>query len=264
MNNLYIIKCGGHFVGEKPWITPFLSAVKKLVEEGSFIVIVHGGGPQADDLARKLKVPVKKIKGRRVTDLDTLQIVKMTYAGLINTDLVALCVGSGIAAIGISGVNSKLAEVVKRPKKLGIDFGYVGDIKNINKKLLQLLLENGYVPIISSLGVDKSGQVFNINADGLAVHIASSLQAKKLIFISDVEGVKEDKTQGKFLRNLTLSKAKELISKGIISGGMIPKIENSYLALEKGIKKVQILGPLKTQTQWKKAILNHMFGTVIA
>lgn len=263
MNKLYVIKCGGHFVAEKQWIVPFLSMVKNLVEKGNFVIIIHGGGPQADDLSHKLKVPIKKINGKRVTDFQTLQIAKMTYAGLINTDLVAFCISKGIQAIGISGVDSKLAEVVKRPKIKGVDFGYVGDIKKINKKLLQLLLENGYVPVVSSLGVDYTGQVFNINADSLAANIAAALKASKLIFISDVAGVAQDKKQGKFLRNLSLNKARELISKRVITGGMIPKVEGAYLALEKGVECIQILGPLKSKKEWEDAILNDKFGTAL-
>lgn len=263
MSKLYIIKCGGRFVMEKQAVASFLLLVKELVEKGDFVIIIHGGGPQADDLAHKLKVPIKKVNGKRITDFSTLQIAKMTYAGLINTDLVSLCIGKRIQAIGISGVNSKLAEVVRRPKILGVDFGYVGDIKKINKKLLQLLLENGYVPVISSLGVDAAGQVFNINADNLAAHIASSLKAQKLIFISDVQGVAEDKKQKTFLRNLTLNKARELIAKGVIDKGMIPKVESAYLALEKGVECVQILGPLKTKKEWTDAILNDKFGTAL-
>lgn len=233
------------------------------MEKGNFVVIIHGGGPQADDLSRKLKVPIKQINDKRITDFQTLQIVKMTYAGLINTDLVSLCISKGIQAIGISGVSSKLAEVVKRPKTLGVDFGYVGDIRKINKKLLQLFLENGYVPVVSCLGVDTSGQVFNINADSLAAHIAAALKASKLIFISDVAGVAQDKKQRKFLQNLSRSKTRELISKGVITGGMIPKVESSYLALEKGVECVQILGPLKTKKEWEDAILNDRFGTIL-
>lgn len=263
MSKLYVIKCGGSFVAEKQCIEPFLSMVKGLVEKGKFIVIIHGGGPQADELAHKLKIPVKKVNGKRVTDFQTLQIAKMIYAGLINTDLVSLCIGKGIQAVGISGVNSKLAEVTKRPKIQGIDFGYVGDIKKINKKLLQLLLENGYVPVVSCLGVDTSGQVFNINADSLAANIAAVFRANKLIFISDVAGVAQDKKQGKFLRNLPRSKASELISKGVITGGMIPKVESAYLALEKGVECVQILGPLKTKKEWEDAILRKKYGTII-
>lgn len=263
MNNVYVIKCGGRFVAAKQWIAPFLSMVKNLVEKGNFVVIIHGGGPQADDLSRKLKVPIKKINGKRITDFQTLQIAKMIYAGLINTDLVSLCIGKGIQAVGISGVDGKLAEVTKRPKIKGVDFGYVGDIKKINKKLLQLLLENGYVPVVSCLGVDTSGQVFNINADSLAANIAVSLKASKLIFISDVAGVAQDKKQGKFLQNLSRSKARELISKGIITDGMIPKIENAYLALKKNIENVQILGPLKTKKEWEDAILRKKYGTII-
>lgn len=263
MNNIYIIKCGGNFVMKKQWVEPFLLVVKKLVETGKLIVIIHGGGPQADKLAHKLKVPIKKVDGKRITDLQTLQIAKMTYAGLINTDLVSLCVSKNIQAVGISGVSSKIAEAIKRPKIQGVDFGYVGDIKKINKKLLMLLLENGYVPVISCLGVSTSGQVFNINADRLAANIAAAFKASKLIFISDVAGVAQDKKQGKFLRNLPRGKALALISKGIITGGMVPKIENAYLALEEGVECVQILGPLKTKKEWADAILNNKSGTVL-
>lgn len=263
MNKLYVIKCGGNFVSEKQWITPFLSTIKTLVAKGKLVIIIHGGGPQADDLANNLKIPIKKVNGKRITDFQTLQIAKMIYAGLINTDLLSLCVGEGINAIGISGVSSKLAEVVRRPKTQGIDFGFVGDIKKINKKLLLLLLENGYVPVVSCLGVDNSGQVFNINADSLAANIALAFKANKLIFISDVAGVYQDRNQEKFLRKLSLNKSQELISKKIITGGMIPKIENALLALKKGVKSVQILGPLKTKKEYKDAVLSDKFGTVI-
>lgn len=263
MNKLYIFKCGGHFVAEKQWVTPFLSVVKKLINKGNLVVIIHGGGPQADDLSEKLKVPIKKINGKRVTDFQTLQIAKMTYAGLINTDLISLCISQGIQAVGISGVSGKLAEVTKRPKTKGIDYGYVGDIKKINKTLLQLLLENDYVPVIPSLGVDTSGHVFNINADNLAANIAISLKAKKLIFITDVEGVAHNQMQRSVLQSLSQNQAHELISKGVITGGMIPKVENAYSALEKGIESVQILGPLKTEKEWAGAILNDKFGTTL-
>lgn len=273
MNNLYVIKCGGSFAMQKHSIIPFLEVVKKLVEKNNFVVIVHGGGPQADDLAHKLQVPVKKINGKRITDFQTLQITKMVYAGLVNTDLVSYCVSQDIQAVGISGVSSKLIEVVKRPKVQVkntytggmelVDFGYVGDIKKVNKKLLQTIFKNGYIPIISCLGVDSSGQVLNINADSLAAHIAVALKAKKLIFISDVKGVAEDKNKVNILRNLSFAKANELISNGIINGGMIPKIENSYIALGKDVENVQILGPLETKKDWQDAILFEKFGTVI-
>lgn len=273
MNNLYVIKCGGSFAMQKHSIMAFLEVVKKLVEKNNFVVIVHGGGPQADDLAHKLQIPVKKINGKRITDFQTLQITKMAYAGLVNTDLVSFCVSQDIQAVGISGVSGKLIEVVKRPKVQVkntvtgdmelVDFGYVGDIKKVNKKMLQMIFKNGYIPIISCLGVDGSGQVFNVNADRLAANIAMSFKAKKLIFISDVQGIAEDKNKVNILRNLSFAKANELISNGVINGGMIPKIENSYIALGKDVENVQILGPLKTKKDWQDAILYEKFGTVI-
>lgn len=273
MTNLYVLKCGGNFVIQPKWIKPLLETVKELLEKDASFIIIHGGGIQADNLSHQLKIPIKKINGRRITDARTLQAIKMVYAGLINTDLVASCISYKIPAVGISGVSNKIAEVVKRPKvKIkntatgiveNVDFGYVGDIKKINIKLLQLLLNSGYVPIISCLGVDTKGQVLNINADGLAANIATALRAKKLIYISDIQGIAQDKEKAKFLQQLSFDKAKKLIAEGIITGGMIPKIETSFTALEKNVEYIQILGPLKNKTDWKKAILNNKFGTII-
>lgn len=273
MSDLYVIKCGGNFVAETSWITPLLETIKELQSKDSAFVIVHGGGIQADNLSKQLKIPTKKINGRRITDFETLRIIKMVYAGLINTDLVASCISHNIAAVGISGVSDKLAEVAKRPKVRlkntatgateDVDFGYVGDIKKINAQLLQLLISNNFVPVIACLGTDTKGIVLNINADGLAANIATELHAKKLIFISDIPGVAKDDKKANFLRHLFFDKAKKLIDDGVIAGGMIPKIENSFAALKKNVEYVQIIGPLKNKSDWKKAILNNEFGTII-
>lgn len=273
MNNIYVIKCGGSFVMNKHWLEPFLLELKSITKKGYSIILVHGGGPQADDLANKLKIPIKKIQGKRITDLQTLQIAKMVYVGLTNTDFVSACINNGIQAVGISGVSGKLIEVSKRPKKeiknseTGktelVDFGYVGDIKTVNKQLLLLLLQSNYIPVISCLGVDISGQVFNINADSLAVHVAIAMEAKKLIYITDVEGVAQNRMKTSFLKSISMSQAQEFIDQGIITGGMIPKIDNSSLALQNKIKTVHILGPLKTKKDWKKALINENFGTLI-
>ncbi len=273
MSNLYVIKCGGNFVMQSKRVSPLLGTVRELLSKDISFLIIHGGGIQADNLSHQLKIPVKKINGRRITDLETLQIIKMVYAGLINTDLVASCINHQIPAVGISGVSNKLAEVVRRPKVRikntatgiieNVDFGYVGDFKKINTELLQLLLNNGYVPVVSCLGVDTAGMVLNINADGLATNIAIALNAKKLIYVSDIQGVAQDKERAKFLRHLSFDKARKLIADGIIAGGMIPKIESSFAVLEKNVEYVQIVGPLKNKADWKNAILNDKFGTII-
>lgn len=274
MANLYVIKCGGNFVMQSKWVTPLLEIVKELLEKNASFVIIHGGGIQADNLSHQLKIPIKKINGRRITNFETLQIIKMIYAGLINTDLVSSCISYKIPAVGISGVSNKIAEVVRRPKIRvkntatgiieNVDFGHVGDIKKINIELLQLLLNNGYVPVVSCLGVDTAGQVLNINADGLAASVATALRAKKLIYVSDIQGVAQDKGKVKFLRHLSFDKARKLIAKGVIAEGMIPKIENSFAVLERNVEYVQIVGPLKTKIDWRDAILSEKFGTIIA
>ena len=198
-SNIWIIKLGGQFLLNITWVDSLMKALKIIIDQKNAVVIVHGGGPQADEVQNKLKIPIKKINGRRITDKATLEAVKMVYAGSINTDLVAIAVKFQVQAVGLTGADAKLAEVVKRPlKKImnyktgkfeSIDFGYVGDIKTVNNELLECLLAKNFVPVLASLGVDNQGHILNINADSLATAIACSLCAERLIFISDVKGI---------------------------------------------------------------------------
>ena len=186
----------------------------------------------------------------------------MVYKGLLNTDLVSLCQKFKIPAVGISGVDGKVAEVIKRPLTNNIDFGYVGDIKKINGDLISTLLMNGYVPVIACLGINNDGQVFNINADTLATQIALALKTNKLVFITDVLGVSE---QGNSypMKTLKIDKATRMIKNGTIIKGMIPKIENIKSAVENGIKNILIVGGLNKTTKWVNAIEHNSYGTII-
>ncbi len=271
--NIWVIKLGGQLLLRKIWIRPLMEAIKLLLDKGNQVIIVHGGGPQADNIQKKLGIPIKKINGRRITDEETLAVVKMVYKGVINTDLVALAVSNHIPAIGISGVDANLVQVTKRPIKQiinqitgiteEIDWGFVGDITSINKDLLENLLVKKYVPVIASLGIDDKGQIYNINADSLATAIACQISASKLIFITDVNGIFKHKDSTQILQRLTLKQANKMIKDKKITDGMIPKIENVEIALKNGIESILIVGKLEKDTQWLDAFIKQSYGTVI-
>lgn len=203
MKNIIVIKIGGSLIKQVNMLEPLIMAIKQLIDQRIKFVIVHGGGIQADLLSKKLGIPINKISGKRITDKETLSVVKMVCKGLLNTDFVSLCQKFKIPAVGISGVDGKIAEVTKKPLINGVDFGFVGEIKKINSDLINILLKKNYLPVITCLGIDDDGQVFNINADTLTTEIALKLNADKLIFITDVEGVSENKNN-KYLKKLSI------------------------------------------------------------
>src|SRR5207248_9479385 len=186
------------------------------------VCVVHGGGKQLSDLAQKMGVEQTIIEGRRVTDDETLEMAKMIFAGKINTDILAALRQRGVEAVGLSGVDGNIVHAERRPPKEivnretgareQVDFGNVGDVVEINARLLTVLLEHGYLPVISSLGADAEGKVFNINADTIAAAIAIQLKAEKLVLLSDVDGIflhpGEPQTK---LSRLTANEAKALI-----------------------------------------------------
>ncbi len=262
MKKIIVIKIGGSLIKHAVMLEPLIMALKQLMNQGMKFIIVHGGGPQADELNQKLNIPIKKVNGRRITDSQTLLTVKMIYKGLLNTDLVALCEKNVIPSVGISGVDGKIAEVSKRPLINGVDFGFVGNIKKINDDLINILLGKNYLPIIACLAIDSSGQVFNINADTLATKIALKLKVDKLIFATDIAGISKNKNN-KYIKQLSIDKAEKMIKKGMITDGMIPKIENIKKAIIGGINQITIVGGLQDKTKWISAIKNNSYGTII-
>lgn len=264
---IWIIKMGGQALVNKAQIDSLMSAIKTLIHMGVFIVVVHGGGPQADEMQQKLGIPVKKINGRRITDKETLKVVKMVYAGSINKDLVSCAVKHHIPAVGISGIDAQLALVSKKPIQhvlaKSVDFGYVGDIESIQAGILNVLLSNNYLPIIACLGIDDAGEIFNINADTLATSIACEMHAEKLIFITDVNGIAAYKGSTEYFTKLSLVEAKNMIKNGNITDGMIPKIENIEIAIHNGLQSVQLVGGLSNTHQWVDAFQKQKYGTII-
>src|SRR6201988_948513 len=230
----FVVKLSGKVTENKDNLTSLTEELALLHQVGIRICVVHGGGKQLSDLALKLGIEQTIIEGRRVTDDATLEMAKMIFAGKINTDILASLRHRGIEAVGLSGVDGSIVQAEKRPPreilnretgvKDKIDFGHVGDVVQINARLLTVLLDHGYLPVISSLGADDEGMVFNINADTIAAEIAVQLQAEKLVLLSDVDGLfltaGDPNTK---VSRITATEAGELISSGAASGGMIPK-----------------------------------------
>lgn len=205
---------------------------------GVKVVLVHGGGPEMSDLMTKLGKKPEFINGLRVTDKETVDIAQMVLAGKINKSLVNFLGMIGGKAMGISGIDGKLIEA----KMKNVELGYVGDITKINIQPVSDLLEKGYIPVISTIGCDNEGNVYNINGDTAAAHIAGALKAKRLIMLTDIEGILKNKDDpSTLISELTVSEAKSLFNNGTISGGMVPKVECCIEAIEHGVRKVVIL-----------------------
>src|SRR6188474_3782269 len=221
----FVVKLSGKVTEDHDRLMSLAEELALLHQVGIRICVVHGGGEQLSDLASKLGIEQTIIEGRRVTDDATLEMAKMIFAGKINTDILAALRQRGIEAVGLSGVDGNIVHAEKRPPKEilnretgvrdKVDFGYVGDVVQINARLLTVLLDHGYLPVISSLGADAEGTVFNINADTIAAEIAAQLQAEKLILLSDVDGLylnaKDPSTK---LSRLTADEAEAMINDG--------------------------------------------------
>src|SRR5689334_15549301 len=195
----FVVKFSGKVTEDHERLISLCEELALLHQVGIRVCVIHGGGKQLSDLARKMGVEQTIIEGRRVTDDDTLEMAKMIFAGKINTDILAALRHRGIHAVGLSGIDGNIVHAVKRPPKQiknkvtgkteTIDFGNVGDVLEINTHLLSLLLDADYLPVVSSLGADDEGSVFNINADTIAAEIAIQLKAEKLVLLSDVNGI---------------------------------------------------------------------------
>ena len=205
-------------------------------------VLVHGGGRLATTMAERLGVKTKMIDGRRVTDKETLDIVTMVYGGLVNKQVVAQLQTMGVNAIGLTGADGGWMRSVKRPIKNGIDYGYVGDVKEVNGEHLRMLLDNGLTPVIAPITYSEEGLLLNTNADTVASETATSLAPEvHLTFCFEKAGVLRDADdESSLIPRITRESYKQLLADGIVSGGMIPKIDNAFAAIEHGVQSVRI------------------------
>lgn len=248
----FVVKLSGKITEEHANLISLAEELALLYQVGIRICVVHGGGKQLTELASKMGIEQTIIDGRRVTDDATLEMAKMIFAGKINTDILAALRHRGIEAVGLSGVDGNIVHAERRPPKEvlnretgereQVDFGHVGDVVEINARLLTVLLDHGYLPVVSSLGADAEGMVFNINADTIAAEIAVQLKAEKLILLSDVDGIflRAGDPESKLSR-LTAEEAERLIHEGAATGGMIPKLQGIIELLRRGVRSAHII-----------------------
>lgn len=214
-------------------------ALFKLI--GVNIVLVHGGGPFINKMLDRMNIEPKFIEGLRVTDSDTMEVVEMVLSGKINKEIVNDIQKLGLKATGISGKDGMTLRAEKLMKN-GLDLGYVGSIVDVDTGLIDSLLDSGQIPVVAPVGRDSEGNTYNINADYAAVSIAAALKAQKLVFVTDVRGVMEDvENPDSLISLMSVEQAKDKIEEGIISGGMIPKVECCIDAVESGVETVHII-----------------------
>ncbi len=270
----FVIKFSGKVTEDKDVLASLVEEIALLHQVGIKICVIHGGGKQLSELAKKLGVAQTIIEGRRVTNDDTLDLAKMIFAGKINTEVLAAFRRRGIDSVGLSGIDGNIVNAKKRPPKeildkatgnrQMVDFGNVGDILEINTKLLSILLNDNYLPIVSSLGADSEGAIFNINADTIAAEIAVRLGAEKLILLSDINGIYLDPNdESTKLSQITADEAQEMIETGKATGGMIPKLQSLTKILDLGVKAVHIINGNRRNALLLEIFTDEGTGTML-
>jgi acetylglutamate kinase len=270
----FVVKFSGKVTESKENLASLAEELALLHQVGIRVCVIHGGGKQLTELAKKLGIVQTVIEGRRVTDDDTLELAKMIFRGKINTEILASLRRRSIEAVGLSGIDGGVVKAVRRPpkeilnKETGeietVDFGHVGDIVEVDARLIHLLLENDYLPVISSLGADDHGRIYNINADTIASEIAARLQAEKLILLSDVNGIYlNESDENTKLSRLTASDAQHLIDNGRATGGMIPKLESLIDLLGRGVRSAHIISGTKRNALLSEVFTDEGTGTML-
>jgi acetylglutamate kinase len=269
-----VIKLGGEIAADAEALDSLAQDISLLTHVNVRVVLVHGGGPQATTLSRRLGLEPRLVQGRRVTDEDTLSVAKMVFAGQINVDILSALRRHGVRGVGLSGLDGDILSATRRPptemKDEGtgeiemVDFGHVGDVTDVDPDLLKLLVGSGYVPVVSSLAGDSDGNTLNVNADTVASVLARSLGASKLITLTSVPGLLRDAANPESLvSHLTVAEARELMASGAVVGGMVPKLTTMIEALEGGVEAAVILSGVE-----ESALLLELFtvdgaGTLI-
>ena len=266
-----VVKYGGNAMLNDEIKTKVLQDIVFLQCAGMHPVVVHGGGPEITDMLKKAGKKSEFVSGLRVTDAETVSIAEMALVGKVNTDLVARLNVLGGHAIGLNGKDANLIEAKKHLADVYengevnlVDIGYVGNVEHINTDLINLLLANGYIPVIAPIGVGTEGETYNINADSVAGEVAGALKAEKLLVLTDVKGIYEDyRDENSFISTLTFEKAQELIVRGSIDGGMIPKVKACIVALSGGAQKTHIIDGRKEHTILEEIFSDKGVGTEV-
>lgn len=266
----FVVKIGGELAQDVPRLSRTVGAsVRAFLDAGIKVCLVHGGGPQATELSKRLGLETKQVAGQRVTDDATLEVMKMTLAGQVSVNVASALRLAQVPALCTTGVSAGLVDATRRPPvevaglPQPVDYGLVGDIAHVNVALLETLAERGVVVALGSLAGDVGGRVFNVNADTVATRLAGALRAARLLLVSNVPGVLRDKSDpSSRIPRLTPAEAKAQIASGIIQGGMIPKVEESLAMLEAGIDAIHIVGLAPDRAILDEALEPGSRGTV--
>ena len=255
-----VIKYGGNAMVNYQLKEQVMEDIVLLWLIGVRVVLVHGGGPEINELMNRLGKKPVVVDGLRVTDKETVDIVQMVLAGKVNKTLVNLLEMKGGKAVGLSGMDGRLIECTQKDERLG----YVGEIVNINIEPVEDLLAGNYIPVISTLGCDQAGNTYNINGDTAAAHIAGALNAERLILMTDIAGLLLDKDDpSTLIPQLTVSQARQLQSQGIISGGMIPKVDCCIDAIQAGVKHVVMMDGRVPHSILMELLTDEGAGTMV-
>jgi acetylglutamate kinase len=262
----FVLKISGKVTEDRGILASLAEEIALLHQVGIRVTVVHGGGAQATQLAERLGLETRLINGRRVTDDDTLEVVKMVFAGKISVEILSALRAHHIHAVGVSGIDGNVVLARRRSKKRvvnretgkreTIDFGNVGDVVEVDPRLLTTLLDAGYLPVVSPLAADEAGHVYNVNADAIASALAVEMAAEKLILLSDVPGVLARRGDPESLiSRLTAAEARKLAKSAAVSGGMVAKLEEISRVAEAGVHAVHIVNGNQ-----RNALLSEIFG----
>ena len=258
-NKIIVVKYGGNAMINDELKDAVMGDIVLLSLIGIKVVLVHGGGPEITQMLKQVGKESQFVNGLRVTDKETVDIVQMVLAGKVNKNLVNLLHHKGGNAIGLCGIDGHMIEA----EVLNPELGFVGEITNVNVQPITDLLEKGYIPVISTVGCDKDGNVYNINADTAASKIAGILGAESLISMTDIEGILRDKDDpSTLISKICVEDAPKLVEEGVISGGMIPKVECCIDAIKSGVRKVFIIDGRIPHSILIETLTNEGIGTM--
>lgn len=260
-NKVVVIKYGGNAMISEDMKIDVMRDVVLLSLIGIRVVLVHGGGPEITETLQKMGIESRFINGLRYTDQDTMEVVQMVLAGKINKNLVSLLNQCGGKALGLCGMDGNMIQAQK--KKSEEDLGFVGEVTDVDTDPILTALDNGYIPVVSTIGVDESSQAYNINADTAASKIAAKLNAENLILMTDVKGLLRDsKDESSLIPLVNVSEVPVLVRQGIISGGMIPKVECCVEAVRRGVKRSFIIDGRIRHSILIEMLSNEGIGTM--
>jgi acetylglutamate kinase len=265
-----VIKFGGHAMGDADLSAAFARDVVLLKQSGVNPIVVHGGGPQIANMLKRLELKSEFVHGLRVTDKPTVEVVEMVLAGLINKDIVTAINRQGGKAVGISGKDAnlmiarKITEMADPESNLmkAVDIGYVGDPAEVNPHIVEVISSSDLIPVIAPVGISREGETLNINGDTFASALAARMKAKRLLLLTDVAGVLTG--EGKLIERLSIEEARKLIRDGVITGGMIPKIEGCIEVVEAGVEAVVIIDGRVPHCVLLELFTEHGVGTLVA